>query len=110
MNTSRTQQERVLRALQQAGRHGITAVDFSAPNTIDGRPPITRLAARVMELKAEGHRIEKTGWRQKCAVYALREERNLAAVPEPAPASPTLFDPSEHRAHPVSAIGGGDAA
>lgn len=106
-----TQAERVLRALHQAGRHGITAVDFSAPNTIDGHSPITRLAARVMELRAEGHRIEKTGWRQKCAVYRLQEEApRLAPAPEPAPASSTLFDLSEHRARPVSAIGGGDAA
>ncbi len=110
VRTPLSQEERVLRALRQVGSRGVTAVDFDPPNVIDGREPIQRLAARVLALKGKGHRIDVVGKRNRCAIYQLQEEKRLAAVPEPAPASLTLFDPSEARARPVNAIGGGDAA
>lgn len=91
-------------------RGGVTRVDFARIGSPPSTVGILNFPARIMALKAQGNRIEKTGWRQKCSVYVLREERNLAAAPEPAPASSTLFDPNSHRARPVSAIGGGDAA
>lgn len=76
---------RVLRALQ---RHpdGITAVDFLLPNVVDGHPPITRLAARIKDLRDQGHRIVVDGERHGCAVYVL--ERDVVAA-----ASPTEGDP-----------------
>ena len=53
------QRDRVLRALQTAGSAGITAADFSGLNgTPDQGPPIMRVAARIMELREAGHRIE----------------------------------------------------
>lgn len=70
-----TQKQRVLRALERAGRRGITAVDFASPNVCDGRDPILRLSARVDELRRDGHRIERTGERRnRCPVFALMRE------------------------------------
>jgi hypothetical protein len=68
-----TQAERVLDALRVAGAVGITQRDFHTP-TIDGAAPITRLAARVEELRKAGHRIEGAGKRHRFEVYVLEEE------------------------------------
>ena len=46
-----TQTERVLAALEHAGQGGLTQVDFLRFPTFDGGPPITRLAARIEELR-----------------------------------------------------------
>lgn len=66
-----TQRDRVLRALHSAGPRGITAVDFQLPTVIDGGAPILRLAARIKDLRDEGHAITVTGERHGCAVYEL---------------------------------------
>lgn len=66
-----TQCERVLRALELSGRRGVCQVDFLAPNVIDGGEPITRLAARVSDLKRDGHSIHYAGSRNKTRVYRL---------------------------------------
>jgi hypothetical protein len=90
------QRQRVLAALRRAGPGGITQVSFLGPFTADGGPPITRLAARVGELRDEGYEIVQTGLRDKCAVYVLKGA--VAApvrVAEPAPEKPVgLFDPA----------------
>lgn len=51
-----TQRTRVLAALMGSPR-GITAADFDLPGVIDGGAPIQRVAARVNELRREGHLI-----------------------------------------------------
>jgi len=89
-----TQTERVLAALERAGEHGLTQVDFLPPDVIDGEKPITRLAARVKDLRDSGHRVVVAGERQSCAVYVLA--RNVVAIPtrpEPTPEvyAETLF-------------------
>lgn len=66
-----SQTERVLDALRKAGPRGITAVDFALPDVIDGGPPIMRVAARVMDLRRQGHTIIASGRRQKCQAYEL---------------------------------------
>lgn len=73
-----SQTDRVLNALRKAGSRGITAVDFQLPDVIDGGPPIMRVAARVMDLRRQGHTIISAGTRQKCRRY------ELVAVPAPA--------------------------
>lgn len=89
--TAPSQTERVLNALRKAGPRGITAVDFALPDVIDGGPPIMRVAARVMDLRRQGHTIIASGRRQKCQAYEL-------VVPAPpadlayAAASATAFD------------------
>lgn len=68
------QRRRVLAALQQLGTDGVTQADFLPP-TIDGGPTITRLGARVHELRAAGHAIEPAGRRDRCRVYVLERPR-----------------------------------
>lgn len=66
-----TQTDRVLAALTRAGARGLTQADFLMFPTIDGGPPITRLAARVEELRDEGFRVVSGERRDKCVVYRL---------------------------------------
>lgn len=95
---SRTQKDRVLETLKAVGIRGVTQVDFIRYPTADGGPPITRLAARIDELKQDGHVIATRGTRDKCVVYTLvatpealepihkgDQEGQLFAVPSPAP-------------------------
>lgn len=66
-----TQLVRVLRALRAVGSRGLTATDFIRQPTFDGGAPITRLAARIDELRDAGHHIEGRGRRDACTVYVL---------------------------------------
>ena len=72
-----TQTERVLEALARAGARGITQVDFLRYPTADGGPPITRVAARVEELRDQGYCIVSGERRDKCVVYRLQPEKQL---------------------------------
>lgn len=87
-----TQTDRVLASLKRAGERGVTAADWSGVrDTPDGGPPIPRFAARVMELRSMGHRVEPRGWRDRCRVQVL-----VPALERPAPVeqgSDGLFDP-----------------
>lgn len=65
-----TQCERVLRALSAAGRHGVSQLDFDPP-ACDGRAPVRRLASRIADLRADGHRIDSTQRRSGMALYRL---------------------------------------
>jgi len=100
-----TQLERVRAALRQHPGRGICAVDFLRYPTIDGGPPITRLAARIGELVEAGVSIENAGTREKCKVYRLAgglveaasgpvpgRERVVEPVPPPAAPEGQLFD------------------
>lgn len=75
-----TQLERVEAALQYAGAAGITAYDFSGPSVIDGGNRIMRVAARILELKAQGRKIEKAGRRDGHDVYVLRQDVGVGLV------------------------------
>lgn len=75
-----TQKQRVLTALQRTGWQGITQVDFLAPHVIDGGKPVTRLAARILELREDGHAIRVVGERQECAVYQLEANRPVTVT------------------------------
>lgn len=94
-----SQKTRVLRALQAVGPAGLTQVDFLAPQVCDEGKPVTRLAARVGELIADGHEITDQGVRNGCKVYRLIGSpwQPIAApeppAPEPAPVAPRLVDP-----------------
>lgn len=65
-----TQLERVIKLATVRGDDGITQVDFLSP-TADGGPTITRLAARILDAKAQGYRFDKVGERASCHVYRL---------------------------------------
>lgn len=77
-----TGKERILRALRNRREEGITQVDFLGP-TMDGEKPITRVAARIKDLRDDGHPIVVVGVRNQCAVYVLQVP---VLVPPPAPA------------------------
>jgi hypothetical protein len=106
------QRDRVLRALQTAGPQGITAADFSGLHgTPDGDEPITRVAARILELKSAGFAIDtpkdrngKPLKRDKCKVYVLRPTHEPLPLPTGDSEPVGLFAPP-----PVNAIYG-DAA
>lgn len=85
-----TQRDRILTALQTAGARGITQVDFLRFPTVDGGPPITRVAARVEELRKQGHDISSSGTRDRCAIYRLR----VVASDEPVRDQPRLGGPA----------------
>lgn len=78
-----TQAARVLAALRKH-KQGITQVDFLTP-CIDHGAPITRVAARVLELKQDGHQIVTDGERDSCAVYKLVYDAETAPEVEPEP-------------------------
>jgi hypothetical protein len=81
---SKTQRERVLRALRDHP-DGITAVDFAAPDVVDGGHPIMRVAARVKELRDLGAEIFADGRRNGVAIYRLHE---VEPLPPPSVVSP----------------------
>jgi len=89
-----TQTERVLAALKAVGPRGVTGYDFSGPVVIDGGHRVMRVAARVLELREQGHPVETVGRRDGHVVYVL-------SGVEVAPAPVDL-------ALPGSGVGGGD--
>ena len=94
-----TQRERILAALRKAGPSGLTQVDFLRFPTPDGGSPITRVAARVQELRDEGYEILSSGTRDRCALYVLKEQGvstgpvRLGGPAVAGPVETTLFDP-----------------
>lgn len=91
-----SQKARVLAALRSRGARGVCAVDFLAPDVIDNRNPITRVAARILELRDDGHTITVEGVRHGCAVYRLLHDVQDGPEPSRAPVQepePGLFTP-----------------
>ena len=92
-----TQTERVERALDKAGPRGITQVDFLLPDVVDGGKPITRVGARIHDLKRKrGLAIVKHGTRDECDVYMLAKFQSfpdsavvVAASSAASPVTPT---------------------
>lgn len=66
-----TQATRVLAALARAGDRGVTQGDWLVPGGADGAGRITRVAARVEELRSDGIAIAVDGKREGFAVYRL---------------------------------------
>lgn len=94
--SSKNQNPRVLAALRRAGQHGICQPDFLLPDVIDGQEPITRLPARILDLKADGHKIGAKGRRSKCKVYVLLKDATPAEDSKPRPVvglSDRMFTP-----------------
>lgn len=74
MNKKPSQATRVLVSLGHAGSRGITQGDWLQTGGVDGRGRITRVAARVEELRGEGLAIVADGKRDGFAVYRLIRE------------------------------------
>ena len=92
------QRQRVLASLEAAGPRGITQGDWLSGLGVDGRGSITRLAARINDLRARGYKIEVGGERNGFAVYKLQPKLELLPEPEP---DERLFAPP-----PIDAIRG----
>src|SRR5690349_5057933 len=75
------QKQRVLAALRSRGALGVTAVDFASGRVCDGGKPIMRVAARVLELRQDGHEIVIDGERDSCAVYRLLQDAQDTPAP-----------------------------
>lgn len=75
----RSQQGRVLAAMERRRDRGVTQVDFDLPGVCDGGAPIKRVAARIDELIGDGWPIEKSGRRAGCVIYRLPNEARAAA-------------------------------
>lgn len=97
-----SQKQRVLRSLEVAGRRGVTQADWLGPHTPDGGAPITRLAARVMELQNDGHRITRGGLRDKCRVYVIEPTRPVVDITPQDAVGGELFELEQSR--PVDVI------
>jgi hypothetical protein len=78
-----SQTNRVLKALENAGPNGISASDFDGSRAvIDGGSQIKRLAARIAELRGDGHEIASVSTKSRGAKfvrYVLRAK--MAARP-----------------------------
>lgn len=89
-----TQKDRVLKSLRVAGSRGITQADWTGAyaQTPDGGAPITRLAARVLDLKQQGYTIKNGPLRDSCRVYSL-----IPTEPISAPLAPLVLLPEAER-------------
>jgi hypothetical protein len=100
-----TQKDRVLRALRTTRGRGVTAVDFLAPAVIDSGAPITRVAARIEELRKDGHNIQLAGRRDECVIYVLAPPAEpWQPIPDDTVAEPVteLFDTTVGKPDPAS--------
>ena len=81
-----TQRQRVGDALRKHRRRGVSQLDFDGYPTIDGLPPIRRLASRIDELRQAGWRIDSGTRRNRMSVYISLGEPEPIAEAEPAAA------------------------
>lgn len=70
-----TQTDRVIAAARSY--RGVSQVDFLGPVTVDGGPPITRLAARLYDAERQGFSFECIGWRDRCKCWRLVGEPDV---------------------------------
>jgi len=77
-----TQKQRILAQLKAAGGRGVSPTDFLAPNVCDGGSPILRVAARILDLKNEGHSID-CQTEAGVAVYVLRSSAPVVTHSQP---------------------------
>ena len=93
-----TQRDRVLAALALGP---VSPISFIRHPTVDGGPPILRVAARIHELRADGHEITETRAPDGTAVYTLASPRssragNTAPPPSDPGAGEPLFNPAAY--------------
>jgi hypothetical protein len=103
-----SQRARVLAALRSRGADGVCSVDFLLPDVLDGGSPITRLAARMLELREDGHEIQVIGEKHGCAVYRLMRDAQDARPVPPAPSAAETLGSLPDAARPRNAIFGWD--
>jgi hypothetical protein len=81
-----SQTQRVLKALKNAGPRGISASDFDGSQpVVDGGRQIKRLAARIGELRADGHKIISVSTKSDGAVFSRYVLRATTAARQSSP-------------------------
>lgn len=81
-----TQNDRILRALRNGP---VNPVDFQAPRVCDGGAPILRVAARINDLQANGHRIRSDRADNRTSTYTLVQEAGHDSGSENTPTKPS---------------------
>jgi hypothetical protein len=101
---ARSGAERVLDLARKRGRHGVHHTDFDPGRVVDGGRAIRRLAARIDELKGQGHWFTTRRNRDRTITYILVRdaatvEFGLREVAEPERPfePPRLFEPETQR-------------
>jgi hypothetical protein len=94
---SAIQNERVLRALR---RGDVRPTDFLLPDVIDGGKPITRLGARIKDLRDQNFGIETLEVRPT-ARYRLVSEPQTSASPLDAPPASAETSTGAGTGHPA---------
>jgi hypothetical protein len=97
MSDKPSQADRVLMSLVNAGSRGVSQADWLQAGGVDGRGRITRLAARVGELRADGLNVVTDGELDGFAVYKLRAAPSRVVVTDEGPPAVGLFDPAPDR-------------
>lgn len=95
-----TQCQRIKRALDQRGPRGVSPTDFSQKPTIDGGPPILRVAARIDELR-KIYDIARLKGDDGCALYLYA--KYLSPVGAVSGAGAHMAEPPEPASVPLSA-------
>jgi Helix-turn-helix domain len=81
-----SQTQRVLKALETAGPNGISASDFDGSRpVIDGGRQIKRLAARIAELRGDGHEIASVSTKSRGAKFVRYVLRATTAARQVSP-------------------------
>jgi hypothetical protein len=97
MTDKPTQADRVLMSLVQAGSQGVTQGDWLAPTGADGLGRITRVAARVGELREDGLNVVTEGERDGFSVYVLRAAPKRVVVDSSGSPAGSLFEAAPAR-------------
>jgi uncharacterized lipoprotein YddW (UPF0748 family) len=92
MSDQPSQADRVLMSIVQAGSQGVTQGQWLQTGGIDGLGVISRVAARVDELKDDGLNIVTEGKRDGYAVYKLRAAPRRVVEATEEPPADSLFD------------------
>ena len=95
-----TQCERVLKASR--GLRGVTQGDFAGPYTVDGGPTISRVAARIQDLKDQGHTFDVIGERNGFRVYRLHGDVERSISPPSSSGVPSGVLPAPSADVPLS--------
>jgi hypothetical protein len=101
----RTQSDRVLAVLRRVGDRGTSAADWLLPQVIDDGRPILSLAARVADLRRDGHRITSQITKigdAHLAVYRLIAPPNHSPSPRELVERQGLLEVGEARRRPSS--------
>jgi hypothetical protein len=91
MTDKPSQADRVLMSLVHAGSQGVTQGQWLETGGVDGLGRITRVAARVGELREDGLNVVTDGERDGFAVYKLRAAPRVV-VDNTEPSADSLFD------------------